>query len=724
MSAFEKLALPIQKWIREQGWNELREVQVRAVHAILDGERDLIISANTAGGKTEAAFLPLISQAVEKADGASLGFDILYIGPLKALINDQHRRLSEVCRSADLPVVPWHGDISASIKNRAQKQPKGILLITPESLEALFVRKGSLIPHLFGGTSSVVIDELHTFLDSERGVQLRSLLTRLELSIGKSVRRIGLSATLGDKEAAGVYLRPGSVEQVELLEAEGGVQELQVQVRGYAEGDENPENASAIDAISDHLFENLRGSQNLVFAGARCAVETYADRLRRRCEREHLPQEFYPHHASLSRDHREFVEERLKNRKLPTTAICTSTLELGIDIGEVACVAQVGAPFTVASLRQRLGRSGRREGSAAVLRQYAVETVLEANSNIIDRLRLGLVRAIAMIELLLERWCEPPKPQALHLSTLVHQILAVIAERGGASAQRIYVTLCEKGPFTTVDQKMFARVLRQLGGAETALIEQSDDGFLLLGKIGEKLVEHYSFYAVFMTPEEYRLIASGKDLGTLPVVNVLAPGMTIIFSGRRWEICELDDVAKVIQVKPSRAGVPPVFGGNVGDIDDRVIEKMKALLEGDSIPIYLDKKSVELLAEAREHFEILDLAHKRIVQTGEHTHLLATWASTVKTATLALALRTRGFRVHGHDGFLEVDGKRADCTIENVLSQLATGAPPALFHENSNLQFEKFHKFLSTDLLQEDALSSKLDCEALIPLASDIIGAK
>lgn len=721
MSAFEKLALPIQKWIREQGWSELREVQVRAIHAVLDGERDLIISANTAGGKTEAAFLPLISRAVEKADGASQGFDILYIGPLKALINDQYRRLSEVCRHTDLPVVPWHGDISASIKDRAQKQPKGILLITPESLEALFVRKGNLIPYLFGGTTSVVVDELHTFLDSERGVQLRSLLTRLELSIGRPVRRIGLSATLGDKEAAGIYLRPGQTEQVELLEAEGGEQELQVQLRGYVEGDNGSESASAVDAISDHLFSNLRGSQNLVFGGARSAVETYADRLRRRCEREHLPQEFYPHHASLSRDHREFVEERLKNDKLPTTAICTSTLELGIDIGEVACVAQVGAPFTVASLRQRLGRSGRREGSAAVLRQYAVETVLEANSNIIDRLRLGLVRAIAMIELLLERWCEPPKPQALHLSTLVHQILSIIAERGGASAQRLYVTLCEKGPFTAVDRKTFARVLRHLGSAEGALIEQSNDGILLLGKTGEKLVEHHSFYAVFMTPEEYRLIAGGKDLGTLPVVNVLAPGMTIIFSGRRWEICELDDVAKVIQVKPSKAGVPPKFGGDIGDIDDRVVEKMKALLDGDAIPIYLDKTSVGLLAEARANFETLGLAQKRIVKTGEQMYVLATWAGTVKTATLALALRSRGFRVHSHDGLLEADGKEADCSIEEALSQLATGGLPTLFDENSNLQFEKFHQFLSADLLQEDALSSRLNHASLAPLASAIL---
>ncbi|WP_297770590.1 helicase-related protein [uncultured Roseovarius sp.] len=214
--------------------------------------------------------------------------------------------------------------------------------------------------------------------------------------------------------------------------AEGGEAELLLQLQGYISGDENTETASAPRQIASHLFKHLRGSDNLVFAGSRQSVEIYADQLRNLCEDERLPQEFYPHHASLSRDHRDFVERRLKDGSKPTTAICTSTLELGIDIGDVACVAQIGAPFSVASLWQRLGRSGRRAGQPAVLRQYAVETRLTPDSNYIDRLRLGLIRAVAMIDLLLEGWCEPPKAQALHLSTLVHQILSVIAERGGA----------------------------------------------------------------------------------------------------------------------------------------------------------------------------------------------------------------------------------------------------------------------------------------------------
>ena len=721
MGAFDELVYPVQKWIRAQGWHELREIQARAVHAIIDQQNDLIIAASTAGGKTEAAFLPLISQVIDKGENTGAGFDILYIGPLKALINDQHQRLKEICQDTELSVVPWHGDVSSSIKSKAQKNPKGILLITPESLEALFVRKGTLIPHLFGGTTAVVIDELHTFLDTERGVQLRSLLTRLELATGRRIRRIGLSATLGDMGMARSYLRPGQPDTVKLLEANGPEQELKIQLRGYISGNNNLDTASTTGAVSAHLFKHLRGSQNLIFAGARNNVEIYADRLRVMCEDEHLPQEFYPHHASLSRDHREFVEQRLKDHRFPTTAVCTSTLELGIDIGDVACVAQIGAPFTVASLRQRLGRSGRREGQSAILRQYLIETSLEAKSNFADQLRLGLIRAIAMTELLLKGWCEAPRDQALHLSTLVHQILSVIAERGGASAQRIYVTLCQKGPFTTVDMPTFISVLRRLGEPNVDLIEQSKDGMILLGKSGEHLVEHYSFFAVFKTPEEYRLTSKGKELGTLPIENILAPGMTIIFSGRRWEIKELDDLEKIIQVIPSKAGKAPVFGGDPGDIADCVIQKMRTVLSGDEIPIYLDKIAVKLLMEARSNFSRMGFDRTSYIEISNESFILATWMGSVRTATLALALQSYGFQVQSYDGFLEVHKKDSTTNLLDALQLISQGNSKNILNDGTNLHFEKFHSFLNIELLHMDAISSRLDIPALNQMATEII---
>ncbi|MBU2607641.1 MAG: DEAD/DEAH box helicase [Alphaproteobacteria bacterium] len=721
MSAFDQLARPVQKWIRSRGWSELRDIQARSTNIILGSDKDLIVAASTAGGKTEAAFLPLISQVLGDETEVRSGFDLVYIGPLKALINDQTKRLEDICTDVDLPIVPWHGDISASIKSRAEKRPRGILLITPESLEALFIRKGASIPHLFGNAKAVVIDELHTFLDAERGVQLRSLLTRLELAISRPVRRIGLSATLGDINLARTYLRPDAPNDVETVIAEGGEAELLLQLRGYISSGDDNEGDAATTEIAKHLFENLRGSDNLIFAGSRGRVEEFADRLRSLCEQAHLPQEFYPHHASLSKDHREFVEARLKDDALPTSAVCTSTLELGIDIGDVKCVAQIGPPFTVAALRQRLGRSGRREGEPAILRQYAIEGRLDANAHFSDRLRLGLIRSIAMIELLLKGWCEAPRPNALQLSTLVHQILSIIAERGGTSAKRLYVTLCERGPFSAVGPETFLAVLRQLGRSDIALIEQGEDGFLLLGRVGEKLVEHYSFYAVFNTPDEYRIVHDGRELGTLPVSQVLAPKLTLIFSGRRWEILEIDDRDKVILVKPARAGKPPLFGGDAGNIDDRVIEKMREIFEQDDIPRYLDAVASELLVDARTSFRNFGFANKRIVELGESRTALALWCGSVKTTTLALALRAMGFKVEQYDGFIELDGRETDTTVAAALAQLADDVSPNLFPENSNLIFEKFHPYLSTELLQLDALSSRLDAKSLPELASNLV---
>ena len=729
MDSYDLLARPIQKWVREQGWKQLRPVQAIAIDAILrpEGEkgntndRDVIIAAPTAGGKTEAAFLPLLSQIIRQDVVSSGSFDLLYVSPLKALINDQYERLQSVCRETEIAITPWHGDVSKSKKDSAIDRPRGILLITPESLEALFITRGRLIPRLFGNLKAIVVDELHTFLDTERGVHLRSLLARLEIALSsRRIRRIGLSATLGDMELAKQYLRPGKSENVELVQAEGYQAELKLQLRGYQAA--QSEDQSTERRIADHLFENLRGNSNLVFAGRRQTVEVYADLLRRKAERLKLPQEFYPHHGNLSKEVREFVEGKLKKEGQPATAICTSTLELGIDIGEANTVAQIGAPFTVSSLRQRLGRSGRRVGKPAILRQYAVEREIDSRTSLVDLLRLKLVRCIAMIELMLKRWCEPPRSQSLHLSTLVHQILSVVAERGGESARILYKTLCEEGPFTNVSTELFIKVLRQLGHKDICLLEQAADGNLLLGKVGEKLVEHYKFYSVFKTPEEYRVTVDGRELGTLPLNNILAVGATIIFAGRRWEVVDVDNKAKEIIVKASEAGKAASFEGDPGDVHDHVISEMRSIYIGDHVPVYLDDEAKLLLAEGRGAFYRNGLDFKRIIETDSNKAVIATWAGTSKTWTLGLVFGTYKFGWTPHDGFLEVSGTSANCSVRDVLRNIRRGAVIDYSDKSLNLNFEKYHPYLSRDLLFADARSSRLDLESLPKMVEGIIG--
>lgn len=727
---FSRLAAPVQRWIRSKKWEKLRDIQERAIHAIMDSNRDVIIAAATAGGKTEAAFLPLISTVLDKPS-TTTGFNLVYLSPLKALINDQFLRLCDLCERAELPVYPWHGDISQSLKKRARKQPSGILLITPESLEALFVLRGIEVQGMFNGVQAVVVDELHAFLDNERGIHVRSLLTRLELSVGHQIRRIGLSATLSEMNLIRKYLRPENPNEVEVLEDTSSDFWLKAQIQAYLDSKKNEletedmDENSARNAVVQHLFNHLRGKRNLIFAGSRANVELYSDALRVLSEKKRFPLEFLPHHASLSREHRMDLEERLRNHPA-TTAVCTSTLELGIDIGDIECVAQIGAPFSVSSLRQRLGRSGRRDGAPAILRMYHTGKEPDAKSNPLDRLFLGLIQSIAMVELLKQRWCEPPLPQALHLSTLTHQILAIIAEHGGRHAHHIYETLCKQGPFRLVTPSIFKRILRQLGSSEVALIEQTSDGALLLGKKGERIVEHYSFYAVFETPREYRILAEGKSLGTLPLTMVMVPDMTIIFSGRRWRIIEIDEKRKVINVSADRAGKPPIFDGGGGIIHDRVVTEMRKVLMDSEVPVYLDKTASELLKDARDEFQMLGLDTHVIRNTAARGSIIATWVGTIKSATLALVLKTMGYDVHlYHGGFLEVDWPKSLPSVEEALVKIAasdTNSYLSKISECGNLRTEKFHQYLSLDLLVEDAASSRLDFVALPDLARTLIG--
>ena len=699
-------------------------------------DTDVIISAATAGGKTEAAFLPLLSRVVT-SERSRQGFDLLYVSPLKALINDQFRRLDELCEIIEVPVHRWHGDVSASAKAKARKNPAGVLLITPESLEAIFVRRGLEVPGLFGGLDAVVIDELHAMLGTERGVHLRSLLCRIETTTGRRVRRIGLSATLGDMALAAAFLRPEAPDDAEILKSASGEQELKLQLRGYVvrrhpkgtngvqrrdagETEDGEADEATERAIAKHLFEHLRGSQNLIFAGSRGNVELYADRLRRMSEAARLPNEFHAHHANLARDHREFVEARLKSAEEPTTAVCTSTLELGIDIGEVAGVAQIGPPYSVASMRQRLGRSGRRADIPATMRAYVQEDEIDARSDSLDALRLRMVQTVAMIDLLIDGWCEPPVRQALHLSTFVHQVLSVIAERNGATPRTLFDLLCTRGAFQAIDQPLFLDVLRCIGNADVALIEQSPDGTLLLGAVGERLVEHYGFYAVFLSPQEYRVVVEGRPLGTLPITFVVIADMTIIFSGRRWRVLDVDDKAKVIDVTPDPTGHAPRFGGDAGDVHDCVAKKMFAVYQGEVVPPYLDATARELLSEGRATFQRMGLDDASMVSLDQQRSLLFPWHGTVAIETLTLALVAAGLKAAPRKHIaIEVEAGPQD--VSKVLFELSNGPVPfsiELAAHVRNLEREKYHVYLNRRLLQLDVASGRIRPEIVPNLSS------
>lgn len=721
-SAFGQFHQAVQRWVWDQGWPALRPIQEHAATAIAPGDQDVIVAAATASGKTEAAWLPIVSALANLGDDVAGGVQALYVSPLKALINDQADRLESLCDGARIPVHRWHGDVAASHKQRLRKTPHGVLLITPESLESLFVNYGSDAARILGGLRYVVIDELHAFIGTERGAQLQSLLHRTELVIRRRVPRIALSATLGDLRTAGHFLRPAGGDEVVLVTDDGADRaELLMQVRGYVDTDPRaaPDATPTCERdIAEHLFSVLRGRDNLVFANSRANVETYTDLLTRASDQLRLPNEFHAHHGNLSKDLREHVEARLKDPATPTTAVCTSTLEMGIDIGSADSIAQIGAPFSVSALRQRIGRAGRR-GKPGVLRMYITEPEATPTTTAPDLIRAELVQSIAMVDLLLDRWYEPPSIEALHLSTLTQQVLSVIAQRGGAHAGQLYDALCRSGPFQRVGQATFVALLRDLGAAE--LIEQDSSGLLLHGRIGERLVNHYSFYSAFTTSEEYRLVADGRTLGSLPVEHPLMPGTFILFGGRRWQVVSVDPRGKVIQLTAAAGGRPPSFSSGSGHIADTVRRRMRAVYRSTDVPAYLDVTAVDLLDQGRRAFHELRLHQHSIHPDGNDSRLFP-WRGDKVMNTLAVALTSEGVRVGQEGVSLSVSGVTAS-ELHQLVTHLAGSEPPdadALAAHVSNPALEKYDDFLSPTLAARGYAASQLDVPGAWAALADI----
>ena len=725
--SFSLLDPRIQRWIWDEGWTSLRDAQEQAVPALVDADQDVIIAAATAAGKTEAAFLPILTHLLNHCDVPG---SVLYISPLKALINDQWDRLGRLCEQLEIPVVAWHGDIAASKKHRFLKSPEGVLLITPESLEALFVNRGSTLGAVFKNLRYIVIDELHAFIGSERGKQLQSLMHRVELVVGRTLPRVGLSATLGDMKMASEFLCPRRYEGVKVIESKSAGQKLQIQLRGYiqspmcklleardkTEADEEPEDHSAPDfAIAEHLYKVLRGSNNLVFPNSRTQVESYADRLRRCCERDAVPNEFWPHHGSLSKDLREQSEQALKSGEYPATGICTSTLELGIDIGSIKNVVQIGSPPSVASLRQRLGRSGRRPGEPAILRAYCKEQPLDTNSTLSDQLRQGLVQTIAMIRLLTQSWFEPPRTQGVHASTLVQQCLSIIAQCGGATAPELWRRLVADGAFTRTEKADFVELLKSLGAKE--LISQESSGLLLPGAIGERLVNHYEFYSAFTSDEEFRLVCAGKPLGSVPVSRPLTKDQRIIFGGRRWQVQDVDLEAKVIVVSPSRGGAPPYFEGLGAMIHDRVRQEMRAVLTEKTPCPFIDRTAQALLDEARQTFAALGLAEQHIIKKGSSCQIVS-WLGDRANDALSLLLNHAGVSC-GSEGLLISTNADSDKLMHALgrVAALDASDLKTLLADVKNMRREKWDWALPESLLMKSFASISLDIETAIGFA-------
>lgn len=713
-TAFSRLAIGVQRQLYAMKWPALRPIQVEAIQAWFQSNRHLLLMAETAGGKTEAAFLPVLSAISREPTGSVRA---VYVGPLKALINDQFSRLEKLCTHLELPVHRWHGDVGQAKKDALVRQPGGVLLITPESLESLLVNRTAHLSKLFGGLRAVVIDELHAFLDGERGTHLASLLTRLGRYRGEHEapwRMLGLSATIGDPDIARRYLAPDDPASVETIADAPGQTELRMRVHGYdahelvreahhapqeANDDANadPNELLVLRAIAEDLVEHCRGSANLVFANAKGDIELLADMANQACRDAGLPEQFLVHHGSLSREVREDTEAQMKAGGARTT-ICSSTLEMGIDIGSVRTVGQKGAPWSVASFKQRLGRSGRRGDEPRRVRCYVDCTVSRETDSPIGELPLELLQSLAVCSLLLEHWIEPPVPAQLDLSTLTHQVISSIAETGALRAENLHQRLCVDGPFRACDTSIFARLLRAMGAKD--VIEQGPDGALILGLLGEKLRARQDFYAAFATPIEYTLVAGTRTLGTWPTSRLPKVGKHVVFAARRWIITDIDDERRKIHITPARRGERPIFGGGPAFVHHRIIDRMLRLLSSDEPVPYADAPAREALEAARRVAAERGVACRCIVPLGGKSCLWLTWSGWAEKRTYQALLASEGIVAEDETIALACDASAE--RVEEALSR-AAATPPDLRKLAEYLQPKARRKY--DDLLPDDLLN-------------------
>ncbi|MBW4636734.1 MAG: DEAD/DEAH box helicase [Gloeocapsa sp. UFS-A4-WI-NPMV-4B04] len=630
-SAFSRLAPFIQEYIYTHNWTELRPVQIEACKVIFDTDDHLLLAAGTASGKTEAAFLPVLT-LLHKEPTNTIG--VLYIGPIKALINDQFERLNNLLKEADIPVSHWHGDVSQSRKQILLKDPKGVLQITPESLESLLINKHNELSRLFGDLRFVVIDEIHAFMESERGCQILCQLARLSKFIKKPPRRIGLSATLGDYSSAAQWLQAGTERQVIISDVQGGGRKLNLALEHFYIPNQ-PATEKGVREVDfspyyRYIFNSIKSRNCLIFANNRAETESVISTLRQIALSEGLPDIYHVHHGSISTKLREAAEAAMRDTKAAVTA-ATVTLELGIDIGQLERVIQLEAPISVSSFLQRLGRSGRR-GEAAEMRFVCAEAELSGEESLPEQIPWQLLQAIAIIQLYLEeRWIEPIRPIQYPMSLLYHQTMSTLAAMGELSPATLAAQVLTLPPFSAISKDDFRQLLRHL--IDIDHVQQTEQGKLLIGLTGEKIVHSFQFYAVFADNKEYKVRDDSMEIGSIFMLQPVGNQFTL--AGRTWEVLDIEPKANTIWVKQVE-GIAGISWRSVSssDIHPKVLQRMRRVLFEDILYSYLQNGAKERLKIARQLARNARLDQTNFLLMKGKTCYIFPWTGSVAYRTL------------------------------------------------------------------------------------------
>ena len=733
MRAFDRYAPFVQEYIYQNHWENLRSIQVAAADAIFNTDENVLLTASTASGKTEAAFFPVITLFSEDMP-SSVG--CIYIGPLKALINDQFSRLNDLCAEADIPVWHWHGDVAQSHKAKLMRHPSGILQITPESLEALLLHKHAAIAKLFGDLRFVVIDEVHSLLRGDRGGQTLCLIERLSRIAGVNPRRIGLSATIGDPEGTGEFLSLGTGRKtiIPKIDAKGSkwrlsMEHFYVKDAQAAEDKQIPGALPVLEEKTDdapanadpgigYIFEHTRGKKCLVFVNSREECEMVTTTLRHYCELNHEPDRFLVHHGNLSASYRETAEGIMKDDSQYMTTVTTATLELGIDIGRLERAFQIDAPWTVSSFLQRMGRTGRRELPPEmwfVIR----EDEPEVRAMLPTTIPWKLLQGIALVQLYLEeRWVEPPRLDRLPFSLLYHQTMSTLASCGELSPRALADRVLRLHYFHRITQEDYRVLLRHL--IATDHIQQTEQGGLIVGLAGERVINSFKFYGVFQESEEYTVRSESQELGT--VVSPPPVGEKLAIAGHVWQVLDVDHKRRLIYCQQVKGSVPAYFGQCPGDLHTKILTRMRRVLQEDRQYPYLMKNAVARLEQARFTAAHSGAAEKTLINLGGNMWCLLPWVGTYTFLTMERFLKIKcadrlGLRNldSARPFFIQFTMKADESAFFRVLAEEIRKPidPMELVYPKELPLFDKYDEYLPEELVKKGFALGVLDVDGL-----------
>jgi ATP-dependent Lhr-like helicase len=678
---FERLDPLVQHHIvNTLGWRELRPLQEISIEPVLRGDNCLLL-APTAGGKTESALFPLLSQMCSQRWAAP---GIIYVCPLKALINNLAERLERYTRMLGRSSAIWHGDVSPGERKQARAEPPDILLTTPESLEGMLISTNPQMKAHLRNLQCVVVDEVHAFAGDDRGWHLLCVLERLRAQSGKDFQRIGLSATVGNPEVLLKWLTGTSSRAqtvVQPLSEPGASADVTVDYVGSLE------NAATV------IARLHRGEKRLVFCDSRSRVESLAGLLRT------SGVQAFVSHSSLSIAERRRAEEAFA-RGEDCVIVATSTLELGIDVGDLDRVIQIDAPIRVASFLQRLGRTGRRPGKTR-------------NCLFLCTTERSLLQSAGLLNLWQVGYVEPIIPPILPYHIIAQQAMALCLERGGMGRNDLITYLRRLVPSLEVQESDIANIL---GHMISSHVLDTDGVRYFIGNEGETQFgrrNYLELVSVFTSAPMLTVTDGRNELGQVDQNLFFSPepcsGRLLSLAGRGWRVERIDWKDRRVYVTPSESPGKTTWMGTSAGLSLIMCRAIRSVLLADDMPSIWSQRTRECVGDLRQKLAFLKSRHTAILlQTGGRTCWL-TFAGTALNLALAEALSHFQVKTKRSDDFaIWFDDQQKPDDIEIAMRKLSNAGAIQFIASNEEAeQLLKYSECLPADLLAREIVARR-----------------